>query len=121
MSTVSNPYSFNITKNSSFNSATSIQPSNVAAVTMIYDTDSGNDYVEDWDYGADIGGFIEVAYNLASLTYNKNNGTGSMVPDSINGITIYYITISSGSYSAYYSDYANVELGASSYSYKKSS
>lgn len=78
MSTVTNPYTFNIKSNCGFSTIIS---DNIYQVKLtmkyyenIYDVEDTEDYYTDYN-----------------LIYNSNNNTGNIVPDKINGDTIDYM------------------------------
>lgn len=78
MSTVTNPYMFNIKSNCGF-STNALLSNNQAKITMKY-----NSRMEPDDNGEE--------YNTISLLYHNKN-SGSMTPNIINGVTIYLIGI----------------------------
>ena len=77
MSTVTNPYTFNIKSNCKFSTNTLIR--NRVKITMRYETST-----ESEDHGE--------SYTTSALYYNYNN-TGSMTPNIINGNTINVVSI----------------------------
>lgn len=78
MSTVSNPYTFNIKSNCGFSTNTLIS-NNQVKITMKYSFSiESDDHGEEYD-------------KISLLYYNKNSG--SMTPNIINGITIFLIGI----------------------------
>ena len=78
MSTVSNPYTFNIKSNCGFSTNTLIS-NNQVKITMKYNfSTESNDLGEEFN-------------TISLLYYNKNSG--SMTPNIINGITVFLISI----------------------------
>lgn len=78
MSTVSNPYTFNIKSNCGFSTNTLLS-NNQVKITMKYSSSiESDDHGEEYD-------------TISLLYYNKNSG--SMTPNIINGITIFLIGI----------------------------
>lgn len=82
MSTVSNPYKFNIKSNCGF-STNALISDNQAKITMKY---SYNDYSDDIEVEA--GEFITRYYTIEELEYYSAENTGNMVPSVINGNNI---------------------------------
>lgn len=78
MSTVSNPYTFNIKSNCGF-STDALISNNQAKITMVYDENT---------YEIEHPSDEPIYYTNYSLYYNSNNGKGNMIPNIINGNTI---------------------------------
>ena len=88
MSTVSNPYTFNIKSNCGF-STNPLLSNNKADLTMRY---LSNNYSEEQENPEIPGETITINYTIDSLVYESAFiSTGSLVPNTINGNTIIYI------------------------------
>ena len=77
MSTVSNPYTFNIKSNCGFSTNTLLS-NNLVKITMKY-----SEQTYDVDHPGD-----QLYYTDYSLYYNSNNNSGNMIPNIVNGNTI---------------------------------
>ena len=99
MSTVSNPYTFNIKSNCRFSTDT-LTSNNRVKITMKY---FENTY--EIDHPAD----EPLYYTDYSLYYNSNNNSGNMIPNIVNGNTI--TTISCGYTSGFNETPPTVSIG----------
>ena len=90
MSTVSNPYTFNIKSNCGFSTNTLLS-NNQAKITMKYFSDERSETVEDPDYPENPELWPTYDYTVDILEYDSSKNTGSMVPSVVNGNTIHRV------------------------------
>ena len=90
MSTVSNPYTFNIKSNCGF-SANALLSNNQVKITMKYTSNDEIDNPEDPDYPENPELWPTYFYTVETLEYNSSDNTGSISPNTIDGDIIYRI------------------------------
>ena len=84
MSTVSNPYTFNIKSNCRF-WINALLSNNQVKITMKY---SSEDYEEDVPYDHDPDQYYTIYYTVNILEYDSSKNTGNIVPSVVNGNNI---------------------------------
>lgn len=90
MSTVSNPYTFNIKSNCGV-STNPLLSNNQAKITMKYYSSDKIDTPEDPDYPENPELWPTYYYTVETLEYDSSDNTGSIVPSVVNGNTIYRV------------------------------
>lgn len=87
MSTVNNPYTFNIKSNCSFSTNTLIS-NNRVKITMKYSSNYESETIEDPDFPENPELWPTYNYTVNILEYDSSKNTGNIVPSVVNGNTI---------------------------------